>query len=303
MDMVAFLENVLETTFKTLPPLILAGLGGMITVKVDMLNLGLEGMMMMAAFTAAVVDHMTGQPLVALLAAVVLTSVMGWLFGLFNIRLRVNNIIISVAINSLGYSLTKYLLKAMFGVSGSFTSGNIVKQPTVILPFLERIPLLRVFDGQSVVFWLSILCTLALMYVVNKTPAGLRLRATGLNDVAVNTAGVNSDRVKYVACTLSGTFCGLAGAYLSTSYLSMFTVGMVSGRGYLGNIASILGNRTAGGTFLGSLLFSVTTGLTMKIQTFGFPSQLIQLIPYVVAMLCLILIAVVRRRRKAGIRV
>ena len=109
MDMVAFLENVLETTFKTLPPLVLAGLGGMITVKVDMLNLGLEGMMMMAAFTAAVVDHMTGQPLVALLAAVVLTSVMGWLFGLFNIRFRVNNIIISVAINSLGYSLTKYL--------------------------------------------------------------------------------------------------------------------------------------------------------------------------------------------------
>ncbi len=300
METMVFLENALETAFKSLPPLVFAGLGGMITAKVGMLNLGLEGMMLIAAFTAAITDHFTSQPLVALLAAMAVSSLLGWIFGLFNIRFKVNNIIISVALNSLGYSLTKYLLKALFGASGSFTSPNIVKQPTVRLPLLDSIPVLRALNGQSIIFWLGLLAVVILMYVVNKTPAGLRLRATGLNDAAVNTAGVSSDRIKYIACTLSGLFCGLGGAYLSTSYLSLFTAGMTSGRGYLGNIASVLGNRTAGGTFLGALLFSVTDGLTMKIQTYGFPSQLIQLIPYVVAMLCLIIIAVVQKARLRG---
>lgn len=295
MELTIFLENALQTALKSLPPLVFAGLGGMITAKVGMLNLGLEGMMLMAAFTAAIVDHFTSQPLVALLAAMAISSLLGWMFGLFNIRFKVNNIIISVAINSLSYSLTKYLLKALFGASGSFTSSSIVKQPTVELSFLESVPVLRAFSGQSIIFWLSLLTTAVLMFVINKTPAGLRLRATGMNDSAVNTAGVSSDRIKYIACTLSGLFCGLGGAYLSTSYLSLFTAGMTSGRGYLGNIASVLGNRTAGGTFLGALLFSATDGLTMKIQTYGFPSQLIQLIPYVVAMLCLIVIALVQK--------
>lgn len=296
-----FWENMLATTFKALPPLVFAGLGGMITAKVGMLNLGLEGMMLMSAFVAAIVDHFTSMPLVALFAAAAFSTLIGLMFGLFNIRYKVNNIIISVAINTMGYSLTKYLLKTMFDVASAFTSDRIIKQPTISLPFLEEIPVLRVLSGQSILFWLCILTTLILMYVINKTPAGLRLRATGLNDVAVNTTGVSSNRVKYVACALSGLFCGLGGAYLSTSYLSMFTAGMTSGRGYLGNIASILGNRTAGGTFLGALLFSVTDGLTMKIQTFGFPSQLIGIIPYAVAMLCLIIMAVIgiMRSKKA----
>ena len=292
-----FWENMLATSFKALPPLVLAGLGGMITMKVGMLNLGLEGMMLMSAFVAAIVDHFTSMPLLALAVAALFSTVVGLLFGLFNIRFKVNNIIVSVAINMLGYSLTKYLLKTIFGVASAFTSDRIVKQPTANLPFLENIPILRSLDDLSIVFWLCIVITLILMYVINKTPAGLRLRATGLNDVAVNTTGVSSDKVKYVACGLSGLFCGLAGAYLSTSYLSMFTAGMTSGRGYLGNIASILGGRTAGGTLLGALLFSATDGLTMKIQTFGFPSQLIRIIPYAVAMLCLIIMGVINKIR------
>lgn len=294
----AFWENMLNTTFKALPPLVFAGLGGMITAKVGMLNLGLEGMMLMSAFVAAIVDHFTSLPLLALLVAVVFSTLLGLMFGFFNIRYKVNNIIVSVAINMLGYSLTKYLLSTMFGVASAFTSDRIVKQPTVNLPFLENIPILRTLDDLSIIFWLGILTTLILMFVISKTPAGLRLRATGLNDVAVNTTGVSSNKVKYVACALSGLFCGFAGAYLSTSYLSMFAAGMTSGRGYLGNIASILGGRSAGGTMLGALLFALTDGLTMKIQTFGFPSQLIQIIPYAVAMLCLIVMAVIAKVRK-----
>lgn len=222
------LENVIRTTCYSLPPLLLAGLGGIITSKVGILNLGLEGMMLLGAFAAVIINFFTGSSMIGLLAAVGLGCLLGWIFA---------------------------------------------------------------------VFWLALAITGILGFIIRYTTWGLRIRATGLNDTAVNTAGVNPTSIRFVCLTISGGFCGMAGAYLSTSYLAMFTNGMTSGRGFLGNIASIMGNRTALGTFLGSLLFSATDGVTMKIQTSGFPSQLIQLIPYLLAFAVIIVNAVAKRRQ------
>ncbi|SBW01313.1 conserved membrane hypothetical protein [uncultured Eubacteriales bacterium] len=302
MNLVIELENMLQTTFNALPPLLLAGLGGMITSKVGVLNLGLEGMMLMGAFVAILTNFYTGSSMLGLLAALLLGSLIGFLFAVFNIRFRVNNIIMSVGINMLAVAVTKYLLGVIFDTSGAFTSSKVVKMPTVSIPFLKGVPILNTLSGLSVVFWLALASTLVLGVMVNYTSWGLRVRATGLNDLAVHTAGVDPSRVRYACITLSGTLCGAAGAYLSTSYLAMFTNGMTNGRGFLGNIASVMGNRTALGTFLGSLLFSVTDGATMKIQTFGFPSQLIQLIPYTVAFAVVILNALIKRAGKARAR-
>lgn len=226
---------MLRTSCNSLSPLLLAGLGGMITAKVGILNLGLEGMMLLGAFGAVLINFFTGSPMLGLLGAMAICSIIGLVFALFNIKWRVNNMVMSVGINMFAIAITKYLLRVMFGASGAFTSDKIVKMQTVPLPFLDGVPVLRVLSGLSIVFWLAL--------------------------------------------------------------LAMFTNGMTSGRGFLGNIASIMGNRTALGTALGSLLFSVTDGATMKIQTFGFPSQLVQLIPYVVAFCVIILNALLKRRR------
>lgn len=298
MEFAVELENMLRTTFSALPALLLAGLGGMITAKVGLLNLGLEGMMLMSAFMAVVANFYTGSAFLGLFSAVIFGTLVGFLFAVFNIKLKVNNIIVSVGINMLAVALTRFLLVAMFHQSGAFSSEKIVKMPTIPLPFFRDIPILKTLDGLSCIFWLGIAATLVLGFIMKRTALGLRIRATGLNDTAVNTAGVSSDRIRYLCISLSGTLCGIGGAYLSTSYLAMFTDNMTAGRGFLGNIASIMGGRTAGGTFLGSLLFGATDGFTMKIQTMGFPSQLIQLIPYVVAFLVVILSAVIARRRK-----
>ncbi len=297
-----FFENALTATFTALPPLVFAGLGGMITAKVGLLNLGLEGMMLMSAFVAAIANASTGSWAIGLIAAMVFSSLVGLLFAVFNIKFKVNNIVVSVALNMLALALTKYILITILDVGGTFRSDSLVKMPFINIPGLENIPILRSFNGLSIIFWFAIITTIILMYVVKKTPAGLRMRATGLNDTAVNTAGVSSDKVRYICLVLSGTFCGIAGAYMSTSYLGMFTSGMTSGRGYLGNIASILGGRTPGGTFLGSLLFSATEGFTLPIQTMGFPSPIIQLIPYLVAILAAIIMAVIAIRKKKRVK-
>ncbi len=271
------LENIFRTMCNSLPPLLLAGLGGVISAKVGLLNLGLEGMMLVGAFTAVIVNYYAGSAMAGLLAAILVGSLMGLVFAVFYLKLKVDNIIISVAFNMFAVAVTKYLLNVLFGVSGAFASDRIIKMPVLSLAFLEDIPLLHVFSSLSIV-----------------------IRATGLNDTAVNTAGIDPVKVKYICVTLSGSLCGMAGAYLSTGYLAMFTNNMTAGRGFLGNIASIIGNRTAGGALLGSLLFSFTEGITMKVQTFGFPSQLIQLIPYLAAFAVIIIGALGQKRRKSS---
>ena len=292
------LENIFRTMCNSLPPLLLAGLGGVISAKVGLLNLGLEGMMLVGAFTAVIVNYYAGSAMAGLLAAILVGSLMGLVFAVFYLKLKVDNIIISVAFNMFAVAVTKYLLNVLFGVSGAFASDRIIKMPVLSLAFLEDIPLLHVFSSLSIVFWMALLITAVMGFVINRTTWGLHIRATGLNDTAVNTAGIDPVKVKYICVTLSGSLCGMAGAYLSTGYLAMFTNNMTAGRGFLGNIASIIGNRTAGGALLGSLLFSFTEGITMKVQTFGFPSQLIQLIPYLAAFAVIIIGALGQKRRK-----
>ena len=291
------MENILNTAFRSLPPLLLAGLGGMITARVGLLNLGLEGMMLVGAFTAVIVNYFTGSAFVGLLAAILVCSLMGLVFAVFYLRFKVDNIIISVAFNMFAVAITQYLLGVLFGTSGAFASDRIRKMSEIVIPFLDNIPILRAFNSLSIVFWLALIITAVMSFVINRTTWGLHIRATGLNDNAVNTAGVNATRVRYICVILSGSLCGMGGAYLSTGYLAMFTNNMTAGRGYLGNIASIIGNRTAGGALAGSLLFSLTEGITMKIQAFGFPSQLIQLIPYLAAFAVVIVSACLKRRR------
>ena len=291
------MENILNTAFRSLPPLLLAGLGGMITARVGLLNLGLEGMMLVGAFTAVIVNYFTGSAFVGLLAAILVCSLMGLVFAVFYLRFKVDNIIISVAFNMFAVAITQYLLGVLFGTSGAFASDRIRKMPEIVIPFLDNIPILRAFNSLSIVFWLALIITAVMSFVINRTTWGLHIRATGLNDNAVNTAGVNATRVRYICVILSGSLRGMGGAYLSTGYLAMFTNNMTAGRGYLGNIASIIGNRTAGGALAGSLLFSLTEGITMKIQAFGFPSQLIQLIPYLAAFAVVIVSACLKRRK------
>ena len=153
------LENILITTFNALPPLLLAGLGGMITSRIGILNLGLEGMMLIGAFVAVITNYFTGSAFLGLVMAVLLSSAIGLLFAVLNLKFKVDNIIVSVGINLFAVAVTRYLLTVLFHVSGAFSSERIVKLPVVSLGFLENIPVLRTFSGLSVVFWMALILT------------------------------------------------------------------------------------------------------------------------------------------------
>lgn len=284
-------EIFISTTLRMLPPILLAGLGGMISSRVGLLNMGLEGMMLIGSFTAVLASYYTGSWLCALIAAAVVSGIVGLLFAVFSIKYKANNIVVGVAINMLALGITKYLLKILFGVSGAFSSEKIVGLPKLKLDALDSLPGIRVLNNQSILVYLSFLLVAVIWYVMYKTPAGLRMRAAGPHAMAVKTAGVDVLKLKYVALTFSGILCGLGGAHLSLGQLTMFTDNITNGRGFIAMAANVFGGNTPLGTMMGAGLFSFADAVTMNTQTMGFPAQLVQMIPYIITILTLILVA------------
>lgn len=296
--MMESIELLLTATLRTMPPILLAGLGGMITSRVGLFNMGLEGMMLIGAFTAVVASYFTGSAYLALIIAAFIGGVIGLMFAVFNIKFKADNIVVSVAINMLALGITIYLLKVLFGVRGAFSSPKIKGLPPIDIPGLDSIPILRAFNHQSILVYSSFVIVAIIYFVFYHTPQGLRLRASGHHAMAVTTAGVNVNTLRYVTITISGILCGLGGANLSIGQLAMFTDNMTNGRGYIGNAAAIFGNNTPIGTFMGATLFSITDAATMKIQTSGFPPLLIQMIPYIITLLTLMAVSVRKKKLK-----
>lgn len=286
-----YLEVLLQTTLRNLPPVLLAGLGGMLANRVGVLNLGLEGMMLMGSFVGVIVSFYTHSALLAILAAGLSGAVLGIIFSVLTLRFRANATVVGVSINMLALGLTTYLLSVMFGVRGSFSDTSIAAIPKVNLDFLAHVPVLNALNGQAITVYVALLAVVLLQYVLYKTPLGLRVRATGYHKMAVTTAGVNSDGIQYGALILSGFLCGLGGVHLSLGQLTMFTENMTSGRGFIAMAATIFGRNTPVGTLLGSLLFSVADAVTRKAQTSGFPSMLVDMIPYLVTVITLWIVA------------
>lgn len=291
---------ILETTLRLLPSILLAGYGGLITKRIKLVNLGLEGFMLIGAFIAVVISYYTGSAFIALIVTCIICGMMGLLFAVFNLRYKANNIIISVAINMFALGITKYFLSLLFGAKGAFSSPKIVGFPTINLPFLANIPILGAFSNQSIILYISLGLVFVMQIFLFRTKMGLRVRATGPNPMAVETAGVNVYRLKCLVVTTSGILCGMGGAYLSLGQLTMFTDNMTNGRGFVAMAASNFGNAMPIGTFLGASLFGFTDAVTMKAQLYGFPPQLIQMLPYIVTILTLVAVALYKRRKRKG---
>lgn len=290
MNALGVVEMMLAATLRMSAPIILAGLGGLLSFRIGMLNIALEGMMLIGSFTAVLVSYFTGSGYLGMLAAGFLGGVLGYLFALFNLKFKAHNIIAGVAVNTLALGLTTYFLRTFFGVRGAFSSPKIAGLPVFRLPGLEAVPVLRAFSGQSVLVYVSISLVLLLHYILYQTPAGLRIRAGGRHPMAVVTAGVNLERLKYIVLIASGVLSGLGGAHLSLGQLTMFSENMTNGRGFIAMAATIFGQNTPLGTLGASLVFGFADALTMRLQTYNFPPFLIQMGPYVLTLVTLVLV-------------
>lgn len=267
--------QLLASTFRLSTPLVFGALGGLCSERAGVINIALEGLMLMGAFGAAVGTLLTHSPWLGLLcgmaAAVVLAALYAWLV----IPLRANQIVAGTAVNMLAMGLTPFLCKILYDVTGS----------TPAIPLSERFSSVPLYLA-----WVLVLMTWAVM---KYTPAGLWVSFAGEHPEALDAAGIRVNRVRWLAVLLSGALAGLGGASLSVFLSSSFSREMTAGRGFMALAALIFGKWRPVPAALACLLFGLADAAQMRLQgvvlwgTQPVPVQFIQILPYVVTMLVL----------------
>lgn len=287
--------NILSITLQIFIPIALAAIAGAISERSGVINLGLEGMMLIGAFAGAYGSYKTGNPFLGVLIAVFLCSLMGLLHGFFCIKLKAHQSVIGVGINIFSSGLTAVLLKLIWSNEGMSPIVNTL--PNVTIPVLDKIPILRsFFTNQSIFLYVTIFIAILAYIIIYKTKYGLRLRAIGDNPQAAQTAGINIHLYRYVAVIISGIIAGLGGSYLSISLNNLFVKDMVAGRGFMGLAANIFGGWHPIGSLIASFIFSIAQAFRFSLTSLNIPNQFVEMIPYVVT---LIVLVVAKRKSKA----
>ena len=291
---------LIQNTIRTATPLILAGLGGLLTMHAGILNIGMEGMILIGAFFGVLGSYFFASSFMGVVMAIISGIVMGFLFGFFVIELKADEFIIGIAINIFAGGLTVFLLRSIFGVKGAFSSPDIKPLPDVSLPFIGNIEFLdTILNNHSIFVYISWILTIIIFIFLYKTPYGFWLRASGEHPQSLETAGVSPKKMKYMSSVMCGVFCGMAGAHLSLGYLTLFTENMSAGRGFIALAAIIFGAYNPAKTFAAALLFGFFDALGIRLQSVGIPSQFTQMIPYIATIA--VLFIVVQRKNAKGL--
>ncbi|MFM8321505.1 MAG: ABC transporter permease [Chloroflexota bacterium] len=273
-------------------PILLAALGGSLTYYAGIFNIAMEGMMLTGAFFGVLGSYYFQSWPVGILFAILGAILMALIFILFAVVLKMDEFITGIGLNLFAAGLTTYMLRQIFDVKGAFSSPQIVSVPKLEIPLIKDIPLLgEVLSGQNLLVYLAVLATLAVSFLVFQTRFGLRLRAAGYNRTCLDTSGVSANRIRVWSLVLCGVLCGLAGAFLSLGYVTLFSEGMSAGRGWISLAAVILVSGSPGGIALISLLFGFTDGLGLFLQR-SLPPQFTAMVPYIATLLALFVYSV-----------
>jgi ABC-type uncharacterized transport system permease subunit len=270
VNALAVLETLLALTLIKSAPLIYAALGGVLCERAGVVNIALEGMLIAGAFAGALAAFFTGSALLGVAAGVLSAAALGALLGIAATRFGVDQIVAGTGINLLAMGGASFGLVVAFGQPGA--------SPEV--PALgER--------GEIALIVLAILLACALEWGLRRTPWGLRVRACGENPAAVRSAGVDPQAVRLGAVIAGSAIAGLGGVYLSLGELNLYSDGMTAGRGFIALAAVIFGRWTPLGAMGAAFFFGAFSALQFVLQRAGIPSELMQALPYLAALVAL----------------
>ncbi|CAH0119775.1 hypothetical protein PAE9249_02283 [Paenibacillus sp. CECT 9249] len=302
------MNNLLDVIFSTdfafsvlrvTTPILFAALGALISNRAGIVNIGLEGIMLVAALTGVIASAYTGSAWIGLLAAVIAGLIITSILAYFTLHFKTNIILGGIAVNMFASGGTVFILYLVSGDKGASTSLKSEVLPSIAIPFIKDIPVLGpILSGHNVLTYAALIATVGVYYMLKKTPLGLRIRSVGENYHAAQSVGVRVNRIQFIALLYSGFFAALGGAYMSMGYLSIFTRDMTAGRGWIGIAAEAVGRSTTVGTFIASMLFGAADALANALQILKIPTELIATTPYVTTVIGLIVYAVAESRWK-----
>lgn len=293
MDLLSL--NIIVTIFRYMTPILLASLGGLLSDISGVLNIGLEGLMLIGAFFAIMVNVLTGSWILGIIAAVFVCVSVSLLMGFCSMGLKVDILVAGFAVNIFGSGITILLMSKVFGVTGNFLPRNLNNIPTISIKAFENVTILdKVFNGHNLMVWVAFLATILCYIVLYYTPYGIYIRATGEDKEVALVNAISVKKVQYCALVMTGIFTAFAGAFLSTGITSMFVRDMTGGIGFLALAVVFFANRNPKLVFIGAFFFGLTSAITTIIQTTPnnkIPSQFIEIIPYTATIISLVAVA------------
>ena len=283
------LTGMLVSSVVRATPIALAALSAIYSERTGVVNIGIEGMMLIGAFASVVLASVTGNMLIGLLAGMAAAMLFGLLHALLSIRYMVNQIVSGAGIIILALGLTSYLQRAFLNVYPQLNQPG-PSIAAVAIPGLWRIPVIGpVFFNQSPIIYALIVMLVATHFILYYTKWGLRLRSVGEHPKAADTLGIDVFKIRYTCVLISSAIAGLAGAYMSIGAAGRFNEGMSAGKGFLGLAAMIFGNWNPGGAYLGALIFGFFDSWQEKLSLLqiGVPVDLLGMAPYIATMIVL----------------
>jgi ABC-type uncharacterized transport system permease subunit len=285
LDSVVVWSALFAAMLRYATPLTFAALGGLFSERSGVVNIGLEGMMLMGAFFAILGADKTDSWVLGLLIGILAGAMLASVHAFFAISLRADQIVGGTAINFLAAGITGYVFIDTYGTEGTPT--DIPSIPNVHLAFLGDVP----FDGPifgdlNLMIWLALLTVVVTWLIIFRTPIGLRIRAVGEHPRAADTVGINVYLVRYAAVIVSGALAAAGGAYLSIGFVNSFSEQMTAGRGFIALAALIFGNWRPFSAAAACLLFGFSSALAQRLPEYSqSASVLFQALPYVLTLI------------------
>lgn len=283
------LVSLLAGAIRMSMPILLPALGEIFTQRSGILNLGLEGIMLMGALAGFAGTFFSQNLWVGLLAAVITGIIFSLIMGFLSITVKANQVIAGTAITILGTGLSTFLFREIFGIQK--LPPQIESFPPLEIPFLSDIPFLGpVLFNHNAMVYLTLILVLLTAFVLEKTSFGLKVRAVGENPRAADSKGINVALVRYLCVMIGGAFAGLGGAFLSIGFMNTFIDGMVAGRGFIAVAVVIFARWNPYRALGAALLFGGASALQMRLQAIGvpIPHQFLLALPYVLTILVLL---------------
>jgi simple sugar transport system permease protein len=282
-------------------PLLFAATGGLYTSLAGMLNIALEGLLLIGAFSAIAAVYCTGSFTAGLIAAILASVTLSAFIAFTTLKLRSNVFITGLAANLLAGGLTVVLGQYLFNTRGVIALHNIDHLPVVAVPFIGHIPVIGpLLAGHSVYVYASWLLLFVSWMVIYKTPFGYRLRACDKHSPALVSLGLRPDTYRWAAFLVSGLCCGIGGSFLSLN-LGAFVPNMTAGKGWIALVVIFLGLRRPLGLIVAAFVFGVAESFSNYAQgLFNVPADFILAMPYVLTLLAMIAVSVWVKRRDAA---
>lgn len=283
---VTVLIGILASGIRLATPYLYASIGETFGQRSGVLNLGVEGQMLLGAFAAFYVTFITGNLWLGLLAAIIVGALMGLAMAFVTVNLHAQQGISGIGFFLFGLGLSDLLFQRMLG-----TVETVQGFPKIHIPVLSGIPVIgEIFFSQNLLVYFAYLLVPIAWFVMNKTTLGLKIRSIGENPEAADSLGVSVARIRYFTVILGGTLAGIAGASLSIGLLNVFQQNMTSGLGFIAVALVYFGGWRMLGVLAGALLFSMVNSLQLWIQVLGIPvpSDIAVMMPYVLTILVLV---------------